>query len=1534
MTFLPLTCCAVLLLLSPAGALDASKVFYRQHHEEECGVVQPMFKEKVEVKPVAKPAPPKNLNIVQQVGNTVGGVLQHLNLPFFGGGAGDDHPPAKNKTTENHTHDLQCLMPYLMNCSDWATLGRRSVCPTQCPFITQVRPFACTFACVNASQCSFANIDAPYANPLTLLCEPSQISGCQIAAENGTRCAQCRQRFSADEDGKYCTYDEEASFFYVLNQIHRVGIWGIIAVVLLLIGIIVRTRESLMKHWNLLTFARIHYHLCKVRKSPKIYPDAPLYSVFEDLHSKFVLGVGLPLYYNSLVFLFILCVIIFLATQIVLSGDESNIFSYASDVTSATKCASVTEAYDAKDTVSKTTRAFMRKLADTVLGLYIVVLISMLIHAGIQKRHAEWFESRHRTAKDLALKVSGLPPHATDEPQIMRCLSAQFGVEVTGVSIAYDMGGRWHEVQALIDRHLAYADAEARGGYPAGIGVSRIDGLTDYLATRNRSDTVDTNSSTASSDGWMRESKLDDRALVRAWFAGDTDKQMKGTGYAFVVFDDAESRDRALQTTRTRPLVWRDPNSSIDYALKAKTPKCEPTNINWHNLRLGVWAKRGRFLGALLGYLTIAALLAILIYYPYAVYVTSYLDQAGTLPQGFMMGCLGFLVGLTWWIMCMVIGNAVGYIGLHTAEDENVVVFILFTLFCVAATSFNVYLTWYFTSQVWNNPGSLWMQKFTGDLVEGPVNSLRDLRREIDLGFRIFQLLVPGVLFTPCLLCPLNNFIIPYFREGVLLAWQGHRKSGRDAERYLEPLPLGLAWDYQGHATVPFCCGLTFFVMSPWMWWTHAYLCLWVAFLYMFQRIMHLRVCKKMYFTSTKLDRVVLYVGWGLILAELAVCHAYWKIRLEEWTIKMIPISIVGSYAIYWLLLRGAVGVISPTRSDSSEDRQKTHRAGESPTDGAPAGETGRCYDWLNVNPAHVLKNQYCRDLLDHAAPVVFYDPGKEYLQLCAEGGGPICGPTSTRWNLMNRGMDVELEGLGIISSVKVPDDKFIDYSGTVYHNNDAQYKHQGQLYAQVPHNAPDAWQDISSGGGSTPSSYSVEPSPLRRPHASQTLGIGTTNEDMASPFLGDKQASGSGATKQGGAYEKRRLPIAATNRRQTEEAREQMETLKRRPEAPEQQRRSEAGSSKAVRFAAEPAVGGSATAAAAAPQAAVRSAGDAGGPELEMAREDSWADFQSASAGTSPAEAAAAASDGAAKKTEKCTPGLEEVFPASSGELPQQASVDVAAAKAPAAPSATAAEQSSSSSSSSAKKAKDEAEAKTKEEARKAEQTKVEAAKPDVAEADRAKGAEAVSAPNVGSASDSGKAAAPEPGKGDARRDDRPLQPSVDVAPRDADADESAVVKGGTGPSSSSRSGPPAAQATAGTAKTSGADDNAPAQRAAGSASHAATSSSAEAASLGEAASESKEASTAPAGAAAIKAGEGADAKKEQEGALGTASAATAAAGDSVGHVSEKQSAQAAAATTADAAGVDTAAKSVAAATAADSTTTPADAATASEPS
>jgi len=191
------------------------------------------------------------------------------------------------------------------------------------------------------------------------------------------------------------------------------------------------------------------------------------------------------------------------------------------------------------------------------------------------------------------------------------------------------------------------------------------------------------------------------------------------------------------------------------------------------------------------------------------------LDEAGRYPQ---------VIGLTWLVMCVTIAVCAGCMRLHAAESESIFIYVAFTTFCILAAALNVYLTWYYTREVWDDPRKSWLQQFR-DTVVGPVSSLRNLRHEIDLGYCIFQLLVPGMAVGPCFAMPMANFFLPYLYKNALLVLLGRNMSGREAERFLEPLPVGLCWDYQGHASIPFSCGLTLFILLPSMWWTHMYLC-------------------------------------------------------------------------------------------------------------------------------------------------------------------------------------------------------------------------------------------------------------------------------------------------------------------------------------------------------------------------------------------------------------------------------------------------------------------------------------------------------------------------------------------------------------------------------------------------------------------------------------------------------------------------------------------------------------------------------------
>jgi len=84
-------------------------------------------------------------------------------------------------------------------------------------------------------------------------------------------------------------------------------------------------------------------------------------------------------------------------------------------------------------------------------------------------------------------------------------------------------------------------------------------------------------------------------------------------------------------------------------------------------------------------------------------------------------------------------------------------------------------------------------------------------------------------------------------------------------------------------------------------------------------------------------------------------------------------------------------------------------------SDASPGGNCHHmqnfCYDWLNVNPVHVLKTNYCEDLVEDYDQAIFYDVGKEYLQIQSERTSGRGSQRKSRWSLLERGASLEFEG-------------------------------------------------------------------------------------------------------------------------------------------------------------------------------------------------------------------------------------------------------------------------------------------------------------------------------------------------------------------------------------------------------------------------------------------------------------------------------------------------------------------------------------------
>eukprot|EP00435_Cladocopium_sp_Y103_P045688 s2631_g13.t1 len=164
----------------------APKEYYLLYPRSTCGVSKPLFKATETSRDVSdssiKVEPIDTHNWLQIGFSAVIGWVGHMGFPFM--------PPGQHAT--KHHDGLRCLMPYLMNCTHWQDLSAGNPCPEECPFIAQVKPFACAFTCVNVTQCHYTDPNMPFANPSSQLCEESSIEGCGCGPQRALRCTSLR----------------------------------------------------------------------------------------------------------------------------------------------------------------------------------------------------------------------------------------------------------------------------------------------------------------------------------------------------------------------------------------------------------------------------------------------------------------------------------------------------------------------------------------------------------------------------------------------------------------------------------------------------------------------------------------------------------------------------------------------------------------------------------------------------------------------------------------------------------------------------------------------------------------------------------------------------------------------------------------------------------------------------------------------------------------------------------------------------------------------------------------------------------------------------------------------------------------------------------------------------------------------------------------------------------------------------------------------------------------------------------------------
>lgn len=890
---------------------------------------------------------------------------------------------------------LPCEQKLSTNCS---ISYHQMECPEECPYLAPELHFPCQFSCQRAAECSASNIDNAFSDPEYRLCTRCDVTACAWCGTEST-CKQCHHGFYLSEDGTTCIFAITSTgwasgVFYTLLSI----------IILLILTAVVyccrgSSNPSYKENAVNITMALKHRHLSKVQnwdlqssKKPRIR-----YPLLVDLAKENILGVGFALFYRSVVFVLFISVI---AAAFLWNMTDSGDFVQSAKGPSDRLFEGLSITEMPKSTLpavlvspmmecphrspldsTEPLKQYARSRAISLAWLYVALFAVSAYFVKLQKWWTEKFDQRNNTMCDFALALHSFPEDATNEVEIKKWAQESLkksglNVEVEGVSIGYNYGDRVDIVDEMTETFCSHLELTMRKD--AGMGNTDVDEETRRLAAQ------------------MEE----DGNKVRSWFEK---AEMKSSGHVFLCFANNTDKDLVMQKyEHDGPPLFSYKGKEI----QVEVIRSEPSDVFWHNpqttraeVRTNEWKSLGEVAMWFIGINLLNMVFNATVVMPYLAAGSS----AGgpiTILQGIIMTIINAQLG------GRVYNGAYGA-GYHRKDTADVWLFLVnfFITFC--NTIFNLVLMSY---------SVLVTQKenfLRGHGYLDVFSSATPLGLESELADKVYLMLVPGQLFTgpvnSLLTGAILNYVLNNLWAKMIYVWKCLPDPGLEflklllpyspptldkygifnAEKGLQAPAIGLPWDYSSLLLNPFLVFISFFMISQNCFKLCCYLALACIFNYIWSKFMHLRVQSVTFYSTGKLDRVVL-LTWGGPLSMLAACAFAWLIRsgavMHPYPLVVRWSAVIFLYVFCVLLWVGVVLVLNPQKTKKPNITSDTHCTFKEAKD-------NWIFSWFNCNPMYTLKCLYVLKLSDmpwdnplasgsDPAEVRFYRPGKEYLHL------------------------------------------------------------------------------------------------------------------------------------------------------------------------------------------------------------------------------------------------------------------------------------------------------------------------------------------------------------------------------------------------------------------------------------------------------------------------------------------------------------------------------------------------------------------------
>eukprot|EP00438_Fugacium_kawagutii_P025876 Skav233686 [mRNA] locus=scaffold1927:178608:180128:- [translate_table: standard] len=462
----------------------------------------------------------------------------------------------------------------------------------------------CGTACVPPQECGAYRPDSPFPNPETLRCESCPSDGCEecnyvetASSEPTLQCTRCKEGFALEKDG-LCTY--------LLDKLllKTYTVLGIILAILLTVAVILSITCN--ENSEGLTRGLEHRERCLPhdvetkaampdRHDPPgseiYYARAPLYPLNVNVHSRNIVGVGLALYYNHLVFVGAIALI----GYFVLRFSEG---LFGMQQWDTLQCG-----YGGNEESEAAVIGYARRRALIALFLWLAILPASIIFARWQASAARTYDRVHTRMEDYCFGLSGLPPDAIDPTEIQSWVEEKFGRPIEGVSICYDIRGAQNclgfnnaELRNLIGKRLDEHLQRQEEMFTAALGVPRSrhrslrSSPSKLPALNEETETVELSAyGRSQTHEWLSEMKCSGEAFVvmkqeadvETFFSSwDQPRGLQRTG-SFFSFHDGSP------VPNSSPQSWKKTRRDRTFRgceLDIREVTSEPTSIIWEHM--------------------------------------------------------------------------------------------------------------------------------------------------------------------------------------------------------------------------------------------------------------------------------------------------------------------------------------------------------------------------------------------------------------------------------------------------------------------------------------------------------------------------------------------------------------------------------------------------------------------------------------------------------------------------------------------------------------------------------------------------------------------------------------------------------------------------------------------------------------------------------------------------------------------------------------------------------------------------------------